>query len=100
LDNILSVMGKFSVNKLPSDILKSTASNTAALRKELKLTQADLSVKSGVSYGSIKRFERTGRISFESLLKIAEALDRLSDFEELLIPKGNKKVEDLFKTLQ
>jgi transcriptional regulator with XRE-family HTH domain len=75
-------MGKFSVNKLPSDILKSTASNTAALRKELKLTQADLSVKSGVSYGSIKR------------------LDRLSDFEELLIPKGNKKVEDLFKTLQ
>ncbi len=100
LDNILSAMGKFSISKLPSDILKATASKAAALRKELKLTQFDLSIKSGVSYGSIKRFERSGQISFESLLKIAEALDRLSDFEPLLVSKGNKKVEDLFKSYE
>ncbi len=100
LDNILSTMGKFSINKLPSDILMSTASKAAALRKELKLTQFDLSIKSGVSYGSIKRFERSGQISFESLLKIAEALDRLSDFEPILALKGNKKVEDLFKSYE
>lgn len=90
-------MNKFSINKLPSDILMSTAKNAALLRKELKLTQQDLSEKSGVSFGSIKRFERTGQISFESLLKLAEALDRLSDFESLLAPKGNKKIEELFK---
>jgi transcriptional regulator with XRE-family HTH domain len=90
-------MNKFSINKLPSDILMSTAKNVALLRKELKLTQQDLSEKSGVSFGSIKRFERTGQISFESLLKLAEALDRLSDFESLLAPKGNKKIEELFK---
>lgn len=91
-------MGKFSVDKLPSDILMSTALKAAALRKELKLTQSDLAIKSGVSYGSIKRFERSGRISFESLLKIAEALDRLSDFEPLFAAKENKKVEELFKS--
>jgi transcriptional regulator with XRE-family HTH domain len=90
-------MNKFSINKLPSDILMSTAKNVALLRKELKLTQLNLSEKSGVSFGSIKRFERTGQISFESLLKLAEALDRLSDFESLLAPKGNKKIEELFK---
>ena len=91
-------MGKYSINKLPSDILKSTAQNIAELRKELNWTQQDLVDKSGVSYGSIKRFERFGKISFESLLKIAEALNRLDEFETLFLPKENKRLEKLFKS--
>jgi len=91
-------MGKYSVNKLPSDILKSTARNVAELRKSLNLTQEDLVEKSGVSYGSIKRFERFGKISFESLLKIAEALNRLDEFETLMVPKVNKRIEKLFNS--
>lgn len=91
-------MGKYSINKLPSDILKSTAQNTAELRKEFNWTQQDLAEKSGVSYGSIKRFERFGKISFESLLKIAESLSRLEEFETLLLPKRNKRLEELFKS--
>ena len=91
-------MGKYSINKLPSDILKSTAQNIAELRKELNWTQQDLVDKSGVSYGSIKRFERFGKISFESLLKIAEALNRLDEFEALFLPKENKRLEKLFKS--
>ncbi len=91
-------MGKYSINKLPSDILKSTAQNVAELRKELNWTQKDLVDKSGVSYGSIKRFERFGKISFESLLKIAEALNRLDEFETLFLPKGEKRLEKLFKS--
>jgi len=91
-------MGKYSINKLPSDILMSTAHNVALLRKEKSLTQQELAVKSGVSYGSIKRFERFGKISFESLLKIAEALDRLDEFERLFVPTGGKELEKLFKS--
>ena len=49
-------------------------------RKELKLTQQGLAKKSGVSYASIRRFESTGEISFTSLLKIANALSALADF--------------------
>lgn len=90
-------MNKYSVNKLPSDILKSTAQNVAALRKELKWTQQDLADRSGVSYGSIKRFERFGKISFESLLKIAEVLDRLTDFEDLLLPNNSQQLKKLFE---
>ena len=97
MDNILSIMGKYSINKLPSDILKSTAKNVAELRKEKDWTQVILEEKSGVSYGSIKRFERSGKISFESLLKIAEALGRLDEFETLLLPIGTKRLEKLFK---
>jgi len=91
-------MGKYSINKLPSDILLSTAQNVAALRKESNWTQRDLATRSGVSYGSIKRFERFGKISFESLLKIAEALNRLNEFETLFLPTGNKRLEELFKS--
>lgn len=93
-------MGKYSINKLPYDILKSTAKKVSELRKENNWTQKDLVEKSGVSYGSIKRFERIGKISFESLLNIAEAFNRLEEFESLLIPKGNKRIEKLFESLK
>lgn len=98
LDNILSIMAKYSVNKVPSDILILIAQNVVALRKEQGWTQKDLAEKSDVSYGSIKRFERTGQISFESLLKIVESLGRLSEFEKILLPpKENQKIKELFK---
>lgn len=44
------------------------------IRKRRKISQEELSNKSGVSYGSIKRFESTGMISLLSLTKLAIAL--------------------------
>jgi len=91
-------MGKYSVNKVPSDILVLIAQNVVALRKEKGWTQQELSEKSDVSYGSIKRFETSGQISLESLLKIVESLRRLSDFENiLLLPKESQRIKDLFE---
>ena len=52
-------------------------------KKEMKLTQKDLARVSGVTYASIRRFEETGDISLASLLKIANALNRLDDFSYL-----------------
>ena len=52
-------------------------------RKQMKLSQKQLSQKSGVTYASIRRFETTGEISLSSLLKIAHALDALKDFENI-----------------
>jgi len=92
-------MAKYSVNKVPSDILMLIAQNVVLLRKEQGWTQQDLAEKSDVSYGSIKRFETTGQISFESLLKIVESLRRLSEFENILLPpKDNKKIKQLFES--
>ncbi len=92
-------MAKYSVNKVPSDILISIAQNVVALRKEQGWTQQDLAEKSDVSYGSIKRFERRGQISFESLLKIVESLRRLSEFENILLPpKDSQRIKQLFKS--
>lgn len=89
-------MGKYSVFKLPTDLLKITAQNVAQLRKQNRWTQSELAERSGVSFGSIKRFERTGQISYESLLKIAEVLGRLEAFEAVFEPNDTNKVSDLF----
>ena len=94
---ILFIMGKYSINKLPAEILTDTASRHRALRKKEKLSQAELAERSGVSLGSIKRFESTGQISLESFLKLLAILDRLENFDTILQPGDNKdSVEHLF----
>ena len=52
-------------------------------RKKMHLSQRDLANKSGVSYASIRRFENIGEISLNSLLKIANALACLEEFNSV-----------------
>ncbi len=47
------------------------------------LTQTDLARSSGVNYASIRKFERTGEISFKSLLKIADTINEARAFTKL-----------------
>lgn len=61
-------------------------------RKELCISQKDLAIKSGVSYASIRRFEETSEISLSSLIKLANAIDCLNDFEALF---KNAKISSL-----
>lgn len=90
-------MNRFSIDVVPEDVSKKLAENTKKLRKQKKITQKDLAKRSGVSLGSIKRFESSGLISLSSLLKITLILGRLDDFKNLLIPeKEVDKIEKLF----
>ena len=43
--------------------------------------QTECATRSGVSLGSLKRFESSGQISLESLLKLAFVLECLGDFD-------------------
>ena len=72
--------------KLPHEISEEISGKVRQIRRSKKLSQQQLAKKSGVSLGSLKRFESTGRISLESLLKIALVLGRLNDFESLFQP--------------
>ena len=47
----------------PEEINLALAQRLSRIRKRRKLTQEQLSEKSNVSYGSIKRFETSGQIS-------------------------------------
>lgn len=91
-------MKNYSINKTPSQVQFELAERFKKLRKDKKLSQSELADKSGVSYGSIRRFEYTGQISLESLLKLAHLFDRLDDFEEVFVVNEDlKKIEKLFK---
>ena len=95
--NILTFMNKYSIHKLPDEILRETASKHRDIRKKAKLSQAKLADRSGVSLGSLKRFEATGRISLESFLKLLHILGRLDEFDQILHPKEDMKgIEKLF----
>lgn len=51
------------------------AQRVCNIRKRRSISQEKMASMSGVSYGSVKRFESTGQISLLSLTKIAMALD-------------------------
>ncbi|WP_066631103.1 helix-turn-helix domain-containing protein [Labilibacter marinus] len=89
----------YSIDPTPNDIAKELAKRHKALRKQLKISQAELAERSGVSLGSLKRFETTGHISLESLLKLANLLNRLQDFNSIFQAKDDmSKIEGLFTT--
>ena len=90
-------MNPFSIDKNPIDILKELAQRTRTLRKEHKMSQSELAQRANVSLGSYKRFETSGHISLDSLLKIAFILGKLNDFETVFQSNKNKDLEKLFK---
>jgi len=89
----------YSLSSTPTDISKALAERHKVLRKHLKISQAEMAERSGVSLGSLKRFERTGQISLESLLKLAHLMNRLGDFESIFQTKEDQSnIEKLFTT--
>lgn len=81
-------MNMFNLNqKTPGEIEMIIAGRIREIRRRRKISQKRLSEKSGVSLGSLKRFEQRGEISLRSLIKIAIALgieDELTGlFEEV-----------------
>lgn len=88
---------KFGLNKKPVDVLQEIAQRHKVLRKQWGYSQSELARRSGVSLGSLKRFETTGQISLESLLLLADVLNRLNDFDALFRPIENlEAIEKLF----
>lgn len=78
--------------KSQQEIMQDIAARAKDKRLQQNLTQEGLAARSGVSLGSIKRFERTGEISLKSLIDIALSLGCLDDFENIFasnIPSGS-----------
>lgn len=69
--------------------------NVKSRRKGLGISQMELAERSGVSYGSIKRFETKGDISLSSLIKIAIVLECEDDFKTLFSRKKYRSIEDV-----
>ena len=81
--------------KTPRDLGLTIAGNVRKLRKSRKLSQKRLAEMSGMSYGSLKRFEATGEIALLSLLKIAIVLDCSDVFGELFTGAGPQSIQEI-----
>jgi len=79
----------------PTEITAALAQRLRARRKERKFTQAELSVRSGVSLGSLRRFEATGEVSLKSLTKLATALSLEADFEQLFTRRQYQSIQEI-----
>ncbi len=81
----------------PSEMMDTLKTKFKQRRKALGYTQPELAERSGVSLGSLKRFERTGQISLESLLKLAFVLGCLEGFNGLCKVEEEKfgNIEDI-----
>ncbi|MBE5913581.1 MAG: helix-turn-helix transcriptional regulator [Pseudobutyrivibrio ruminis] len=77
------------------EINNEVASNVQKLRKRKKISQKELAERSGVSLGSIKRFEQTGEISLQSLTKIAIALRAENEMEALFTQPNFESIEEI-----
>ena len=73
--------------KNPNDIMQELQAKFKKQRRTLGYTQKELATHSEVSLGSLKRFESSGQISLESLLKLSLVLECLADFEGVCEPK-------------
>jgi transcriptional regulator with XRE-family HTH domain len=81
--------------KTSSEIALEVAGRVRARRKELKLTQAQLACRAGMSLASYKRFEQRGQVAFESLVSIALALDCEQDFDALFARRAYASIEEV-----
>jgi len=88
--DISEFIGRDTIQSVTTKVV----SNFVLRRKELKLSRQAISKKSNVPYGTIRRFEETGNISFKSLLNLAVAIDALSDFSSIFSTRKVVSLKD------
>jgi transcriptional regulator with XRE-family HTH domain len=74
--------------KTPRDVQRELADRFKARRLAMNLTQEGLAARSGVSWSSLKRFEYTGLIALDALLRLALVLGCLADFDRVCANDG------------
>jgi transcriptional regulator with XRE-family HTH domain len=79
-------MGKYGIKNTPREVMILMAKDVRLVRKSRKITQKYLAEISGVAYATVKKFESTGIISLQSLLKLSDALGKLEKFEKVFEP--------------
>lgn len=79
----------------PEEINLALAKRLSRIRKRRNLSQVQLSEKSNVSYGSIKRFETSGQISLLSLTRLCVALDCVDEIKNMFTQVEYGSIEEV-----
>ena len=82
-----------------SSALLCTSPRLAGRIKQLRLARdwkrETLAERAGISAGTVKRFETTGQIALDNLLRLALALDCLEQFEAVFAPPVARSLAEL-----
>lgn len=71
----MSNLSKLKPLTPPASVIAQIGLRAKARRRALGIKQEQLASRSGVSLGSLRRFEQTGQVSLESLVRVARALN-------------------------
>jgi len=77
------------------ELADGVAARLRSIRLDADLTQAGLAARSGVTLASLRRFETTGQIALESLIRLAQALGRDDDIATLFAPPPVASLDEL-----
>ena len=78
-----------------NEINTQIAQRMIQIRKRRKISQKELAARSGVSLGSLKRFEQSGEISLQSFTKLAIALEVEKELESLFSEVPFSSIEEV-----
>ena len=81
----------------PEEMNLALAQRIRRIRKRRSVSQEKLSRMSGVSFGSIKRFETTGKISLLSLTRIALDLDCGDEIRNMFTQIPYRNIEEVIR---
>ena len=79
----------------PSDIAVKMAQKLKAIRKRKRITQKQLAARSNVSYATLRKFEKTGKISLESFIKISMELGLTNELKNLFSTPVYNSIEEV-----
>jgi transcriptional regulator with XRE-family HTH domain len=97
VDNILSDIS-ININDFnPKALALEIARNMKQRRLEADFSQQALANRSGVSLGTLKRFESQSEISLKHLLMIAVALGATDEFHRLFTQMQYQSIDELMK---
>ncbi len=79
---------------LPEEICQEMGQRTRTRRVSLNISVEELAQRVGISSNTLGNFERTGRCTFETFVRVLEALDALPDLASVLKTQP-RSIEDM-----
>ena len=81
--------------KTPTEMADLLARRVKQLRLERQWTHQEIAQRAGLALATYRRFERTGSISLERLLRLAMVLGALPAFGDLFVQPGPRSLAEL-----
>lgn len=93
----MSNLAKLAPLRSPASVALDMARREKDRRRRLGITQEQMAVRAGVSLGSLRRFEQTGRASLDVVVRIARVLDCEPEVDRLFSKPAYRSIEEVIR---